>query len=243
MDCSECREIMPLIPGEDLDDDVLEEALTHIRECDQCRTECGEYTFLRNLLSGMKSMDDTAFNWEQFSAETAAKAWNRRKVEQNVFPVRYAARFARAALFLITAGVCFYAGMAWKSAETAQQDMISDEMEAPVKEKSRSADREPREPSGVPLREIKPWEVPGFLRGDNAEYYNTDMVYRDTGSINQRFAAGTGTSSAGGAWLGLQVGTSPDGRVAVREIITGGPSSRSGIRKGDIIISCSNRRI
>ncbi|MFC1479476.1 PDZ domain-containing protein [Planctomycetota bacterium] len=231
MNCKECREAVPLIPGGELDDDKMTEALNHIQECDECRIECEKYAFLKKLLAGMKNMDDIPFNWEQLSAATVEKAFLKGGKGPGMHRRAQFAPYIRAAVLIITAGLFFSAGLFWNSEDTSSREQYREGVE--------HLGKLPQDykPSGEPLREMQPWEVPLFLKED-LRYPSPDSISKGFESINRNEE-----SMVDGAWLGLQVRDLAQGNVMVEEIIQGSPSDKSGIASGDIICSCDGNRI
>jgi len=248
MDCSACRRIIPLVPGGELDSEIQAQALAHIQECDQCRKEYEQYTALRDTLAELKDMDDVRFNWEQFSADTVEKAFQKRKTDTGSGRTsvmqgsnRYFRFFMRAAVLLITAGLFFTAGTVWKSHVMSEQD--SEEYADVPAQENESAAPDRHIPAGEPLRELEEWEIPRFLKekysADDLEY--SAAVPKDiTFSSNKDPEIRTGLLRS--AWLGMYVQDTEYG-VTVKGIVRGGPSHGSGIAAGDVIISCAGRHI
>jgi len=228
MNCKECRDVIPLLPGGEVPPEVEAEARAHTATCAACRKEEEAYASLAGMLRSMKDMDDVDFNWERFAAVTCESAMKKRRR----FPSSPAGW--RRTVFIATAAALFLAAALFFTAGMSAGVRLKREVRSAGETACVSAGRH-----GEPLREVSPRELESFLAEEEGA---GDFPVFPSG----RESSLAGEETKGPirrAWLGLQVRDLPYGYVVVERIIQGGPSASSGLRPGDVIVACGRIRV
>lgn len=226
MDCARCRQNIPLCIDPDADPALLEQVVSHAASCPSCRAELDKYRFLKGILGSMGTMDDIAWNGEQFAAETRTKALAARSAVERGTGLKRLARLRYAVTGALTtaAAVLFMIGFGYAPFnEAASSPGIAAAVPASL----------PQQPAGGVLRpatrddilELFPKAAPGMVLN------KPEIVAAPT------------IQSQPAAWLGLRVKETGPGRVAVEQVIEGGPAREAGMREMDQIIAINGQPV
>ncbi|MFH1709003.1 MAG: PDZ domain-containing protein [Planctomycetota bacterium] len=215
MDCADCRDLLPLVPGNELDPAAAAAVAAHVAACDACRREHDRYLFLGGVLGSLREMDDIDCNWERLAARTRSRALGAE--DDPAIPRSGWHRLVRwaVAASLLAAG----AGLVTAGLVQDRPGPAGMTVAAAVK--------------GEPLRPVSAAETGLFMAGPAAPVRSEPVSDREGSLVN--------TWSVN--WLGLVVHDLPGGGVAVEDAVTGGPAHAAGIRAGDIITACGRIRL